>query len=130
MFTGCGTALVTPFQNDFSLDEAALRRLVGRQVAAGVHFLVPCGTTGESPTLTEAERRRVVEVTLEEAHGKVPVVAGAGGYDTAEVVRVIGIRCGGNDPGYRRTVSVAILGTVAGEHIVTAGHQARQSRMR
>jgi len=88
MFTGCGTALVTPFQNDFSLDETALRRLVGRQVAAGVHFLVPCGTTGESPTLTEVERRRVVEITMEEAHGKVPVVAGAGGYDTAEVARV------------------------------------------
>ena len=87
MFTGCGTALVTPFQNDFSLDEAALRRLVRRQVEAGVHFLVPCGTTGESPTLTHDERRRVVEVTLEEAHGKVPVVAGAGGYDTAEVTR-------------------------------------------
>jgi 4-hydroxy-tetrahydrodipicolinate synthase len=87
MFTGCGTALVTPFQNDFSLDEAALRRLVRRQVEAGVHFLVPCGTTGESPTLTHDERRRVVEITLEEAHGKVPVVAGAGGYDTAEVVR-------------------------------------------
>src|SRR5438445_680544 len=87
MFTGCGTALVTPFQNDFSLDEAALRRLVRRQVDAGVHFLVPCGTTGESPTLTQNERRRVVEITLEEAHGKVPVVAGAGGYDTAEVAR-------------------------------------------
>jgi 4-hydroxy-tetrahydrodipicolinate synthase len=88
MFTGCGTALVTPFQNDFSLDEAALRRLVRRQVEAGVHFLVPCGTTGESPTLTQDERRRVVEITLEEAHGKVPVVAGAGGYDTAEVTRI------------------------------------------
>jgi len=87
MFTGCGTALVTPFQDDFSLDEAALRRLVRRQVDAGVHFLVPCGTTGESPTLTQNERRRVVEITLEEAHGKVPVVAGAGGYDTAEVAR-------------------------------------------
>jgi len=85
MFTGCGTALVTPFQNDFSLDEVALRRLVRRQIEAGIHFLVPCGTTGESPTLTPAERRRVVEITLEEAHGKMPVVAGAGGYDTAEV---------------------------------------------
>src|ERR1700688_5288880 len=79
MFTGCGTALVTPFQNDFSLDEAAWRKLVRRQVEGGVHFLVPCGTTGESPTLTHGERRRVVEITLEEAHGKVPVVAGAGG---------------------------------------------------
>jgi len=87
MFTGCGTALVTPFRSDFSLDEGALRQLVRRQVEAGVHFLVPCGTTGESPTLTNQERRRVVEITLEEAHGKVPVVAGAGGYDTAEVTR-------------------------------------------
>jgi 4-hydroxy-tetrahydrodipicolinate synthase len=87
MFTGCGTALVTPFQSDFSLDEGALRQLVRRQIVAGVHFLVPCGTTGESPTLTNEERRRVVEITLEEAHGKVPVVAGAGGYDTAEVTR-------------------------------------------
>jgi len=87
MFTGCGTALVTPFRSDFSLDEGALRQLVRRQVVAGVHFLVPCGTTGESPTLTNQERRRVVEITLEEAHGKVPVVAGAGGYDTAEVTR-------------------------------------------
>jgi 4-hydroxy-tetrahydrodipicolinate synthase len=87
MFTGCGTALVTPFRSDFSLDEGALRQLVRRQVVAGVHFLVPCGTTGESPTLTNQERRRVVEITLEEAHGKVPVVAGAGGYDTAEATR-------------------------------------------
>jgi 4-hydroxy-tetrahydrodipicolinate synthase len=87
MFTGCGTALVTPFRSDFSLDEGALRQLVRRQVVAGVHFLVPCGTTGESPTLTNEERRRVVEITLEEAHGKVPVLAGAGGYDTAEVTR-------------------------------------------
>src|SRR5258708_14159722 len=87
MFRGCGTALVTRFQSDFSLDEAALRRLVRRQVEARVHFLVPCGTTGESPTLTHNERRRVVEITLEEAHGKVPVVAGAGGYDTADGTR-------------------------------------------
>src|SRR5260221_931795 len=87
MFTGCGTALVTPFQSDFSLDEAALRRLGLRQVEARAHCLVPCGPTGECPTLTHDERRRVVEITLEEAHGKVPVVAGAGGYDTAEVAR-------------------------------------------
>src|SRR5260370_5603230 len=85
MFTGCGTEMVTSFRSEFSVDEAALRQLVRRQVEAGVHFLVPCGTTGESPTLTHEERRRVVEITLEEAHGQVPVVAGAGGYDTAEV---------------------------------------------
>lgn len=84
-FQGCGTALVTPFHPDLSLDEAALRRLVKRQLDAGVHFLVPCGTTGESPTLTHAEHLRVVEITLEEAKGKRPVLAGAGGYNTAEV---------------------------------------------
>jgi 4-hydroxy-tetrahydrodipicolinate synthase len=86
MFTGCGTALVTPFRTDQSLDEEALRRLVRRQVDAGIDFLVPCGTTGECPTLTQTERLRVVELTLEEARGRVPVVAGAGGYNTAEVI--------------------------------------------
>jgi 4-hydroxy-tetrahydrodipicolinate synthase len=86
MFRGCGTALVTPFQRDFSLDERTLRFLVKRQLKAGVDFLVPCGTTGESPTLTHAEKRRVVEITLEESAGRVPVVAGAGGYNTAEVI--------------------------------------------
>jgi 4-hydroxy-tetrahydrodipicolinate synthase len=86
MFTGCGTALVTPFRQDQSLDEATLRALVQRQINEGIDFLVPCGTTGESPTLTHAEHLRVVEITLEEAKGKVPVVAGAGGYNTAEVV--------------------------------------------
>jgi len=86
-FTGCGTALVTPFRRDLSLDEQALRGLVRRQVEAGINFLVPCGTTGESPTLSKAELRRVVEITIEEAHdGKVRVVAGAGGYNTAEVI--------------------------------------------
>lgn len=88
MFTGCGTALVTPFQPDLSLDEPALRRLVQRQIEGGVHFLVPCGTTGESPTLTHREHLRVVEITLEEAKGKLPVVAGAGGYNTAEVIQL------------------------------------------
>lgn len=88
MFTGCGTALVTPFRRDFSLDEEALRRLVRRQIEAGMDFLVPCGTTGENPTLTRAEHLRVVEITLEEARGKVPVVAGAGGYNTAEVIEL------------------------------------------
>lgn len=85
MFQGCGTALVTPFQRDLTLDEARLRALVRRQIADGIHFLVPCGTTGESPTLTHAEHLRVVEITLEEAKGKVPVMAGCGGYSTAEV---------------------------------------------
>ena len=86
MFTGCGTALVTPFKKDLSLDEATLRSLVQRQIDAGINFLVPCGTTGESPTLSEDERTRVVEICVEEAHGKVPVLAGAGGYDTREAM--------------------------------------------
>jgi 4-hydroxy-tetrahydrodipicolinate synthase len=88
MFTGCGTALVTPFRQDFSLDEEAFRRLVRRQVEAGINFLVPCGTTGESPTLSGAEQKRVVEITIEEARGKVPVLAGAGGNDTAHVIKM------------------------------------------
>src|SRR3989441_11133299 len=86
MFTGSGTALVPPFRADGSLDEATLRRLVQRQIDAGINFLVPCGTTGESPTLTHEEHLRVVEITVELAKGKVPVLAGAGGYNTAEVV--------------------------------------------
>jgi 4-hydroxy-tetrahydrodipicolinate synthase len=88
MFTGCGTALVTPFRQDLSLDEPTLRALVRRQIDAGIDFLVPCGTTGESPTLTRAEHLRVVEITLEEAKGKVPVLAGAGGYNTREVIEL------------------------------------------
>jgi 4-hydroxy-tetrahydrodipicolinate synthase len=86
MFTGCGTALVTPFRTDLSLDEDAFRRLVRRQIQAGINFLVPCGTTGESPTLTRPEHLRVVQIAIEEATGKVPVLAGAGGYNTAEVI--------------------------------------------
>jgi 4-hydroxy-tetrahydrodipicolinate synthase len=86
MFIGCGTAMVTPFHPDSSLDEATLRLLVQRQLDAGVDFLVPCGTTGESPTLSHEEHLRVVEITLELAKGRVPVLAGAGGYNTAEVI--------------------------------------------
>ena len=88
MFTGCGTALVTPFTRDLALDEATLRRLVRRQIEAGINFLVPCGTSGESPTLTRAEHLRVVEITLEEAKGRTPVLAGAGGYSTHEVIEL------------------------------------------
>lgn len=88
MFTGCGTALVTPFRRDLSLDEEALRRLVRRQIEAGINFLVPCGTTGESPTLTSKEQKRVVEITIEEARGRVPVIAGAGGNNTAHVIEM------------------------------------------
>jgi 4-hydroxy-tetrahydrodipicolinate synthase len=87
-FTGVGTALITPFTKSGALDEPAIKRLAKRQIDNGVHFLVPCGTTGETPTLNAAERRRVVELVLEAAHGQVPVMAGAGGYDTQEVVHL------------------------------------------
>lgn len=86
MFNGTGTALVTPFRRDGSLDEPTLRALLKRQMEAGIDFLVPCGTTGESPTLTREEHLRVVEITVEEAKGRLPVLAGAGGYNTAEVI--------------------------------------------
>jgi 4-hydroxy-tetrahydrodipicolinate synthase len=85
-FTGCGTALVTPFTRTGSLDEAAVRDLARRQIDAGTHFLVPVGTTGESPTLSLAERVRIVEIVAQEAAGRTPVLAGAGGYDTQEVI--------------------------------------------
>jgi 4-hydroxy-tetrahydrodipicolinate synthase len=85
-FTGCGTALVTPFTRDGSLDEAAVSRLARRQIDAGIHFLVPCGTTGEVPTLTDEEQVRVVQLVVAEAKGRVPVLAGAGGYNTQEVI--------------------------------------------
>ena len=85
-FTGCGTALVTPFKSDGSLDEAGVSRLARRQIDLGIHFLVPCGTTGEVPTLTDAEQVRVVELVVAEARGRVPVLAGAGGYNTQEVI--------------------------------------------
>jgi 4-hydroxy-tetrahydrodipicolinate synthase len=85
-WSGCGTALVTPFTETGELDEAAIRRLAKRQIDGGVQFLVPCGTTGESPTLSHAEKLRVVELVAVEAAGKVPVLGGAGGYDTEKVV--------------------------------------------
>lgn len=85
-FTGCGTALVTPFTANGRVDEAGVRRLARRQVEAGIHFLVPIGTTGEAPTLSVAEKRAVVELVVDEVKGVVPVLAGAGGYDTAEVI--------------------------------------------
>jgi len=85
-----GTALVSPFTKSGSLDEAAVRRLGRRQIHAGVHFLCPCGTTGENPTLTDVERIRTVEILVDEANGSVPIVAGAGGYDTKEVIHLAG----------------------------------------
>lgn len=89
MFTGCGTALVTPFRSDLSIDENAMRQLVERQIEAGIDFLVPCGTTGESPTLEHTEHLRVCEITVEQARGRVPVLAGAGGYDTRHVIHML-----------------------------------------
>jgi 4-hydroxy-tetrahydrodipicolinate synthase len=84
--TGCGTALATPFKDDGSLDEAALRSLVDWQIDEGIHFLVPCGSTGEAATMTLDEHRRVVEITVEQARGRVAVVAGAGSNDTAKAI--------------------------------------------
>jgi 4-hydroxy-tetrahydrodipicolinate synthase len=88
-FTGVGTALITPFTKTGAIDEAAVRRLASRQVEAGVHFVVPCGTTGESPTLTPAERRKVVEIVADEVEGHAMVLAGAGGYDTRDVIHAV-----------------------------------------
>ena len=85
-WSGCGTALVTPFTADGAVDEPAVQRLAARQIDAGVHFLVPCGSTGESPTLSRAEQRRVVELVVQTAAGRVPVLAGAGGNDTHGVI--------------------------------------------
>ncbi|MSO83586.1 MAG: 4-hydroxy-tetrahydrodipicolinate synthase [Acidobacteria bacterium] len=87
-FTGVGTALVTPFKKDGSIDEAAVRRLVRRQIEAGIHFVSPCGTTGEAPTLSHSEKIRVVELVVEETAGRVAVLAGAGGYNTREVIEL------------------------------------------
>ena len=84
--TGCGTALVTPFTATGELDERSLRSLIDWQIASGVHFLVPCGSTGEAATMTLAEHRRVVEITVEQTAGRVPVVAGAASNDTRKAI--------------------------------------------
>src|SRR5215475_7335002 len=83
---GCGTALVTPFQQDGSFDEPALRNLVAWQVESGIDFLIPCGTTGETPTLSHDEWLRVIDVTIEVAAGRVPIVAGATSNSTQDAV--------------------------------------------
>jgi 4-hydroxy-tetrahydrodipicolinate synthase len=88
MFRGLGTALVTPFREDGALDEAALAKFVDWQIAEGVNFLVPCGTTGENPTLTTDEHQRVVELTVQTAAGRVPVLAGAGSNSTTRAVEL------------------------------------------
>ncbi|HEX8907435.1 MAG TPA: 4-hydroxy-tetrahydrodipicolinate synthase [Longimicrobiaceae bacterium] len=86
--TGCGTALATPFTADGAVDEPALRAFVDWQITEGIHFVVPCGSTGEAATMTPAEHRRVVEITVEVTHGRVPVVAGAGSNDTRKAVEL------------------------------------------
>jgi 4-hydroxy-tetrahydrodipicolinate synthase len=83
---GCGTAIVTPFHSDGSIDERALRGLVAWQVESGIDFLVPCGTTGETPTLSREEWLRVIEVTISVAQGKMPIVAGATSNSTHDAV--------------------------------------------
>jgi 4-hydroxy-tetrahydrodipicolinate synthase len=87
---GCGTALVTPFRQDGSLDREALARLVEWQIQEGIHFLVPCGTTGESVTLAHDEYLAVVDITVQTSAGRVPVVGGAGGNNTAKVIELAG----------------------------------------
>ena len=80
---GCGTALVTPFKRDLSVDEEALRSLVEWQIEQGIRFLVPCGSTGEAATLTHEEHLRVVRIVAEQSAGRVPVLGGVSGNDTA-----------------------------------------------
>src|SRR5438132_4916136 len=84
--TGCGTALVTPFTKSGEIDERSLRSFVDWQISSGVHFLVPCGATGEAATMTVDEHRRVVEITVEQTAGRVPVVAGAASNDTKKAI--------------------------------------------
>jgi 4-hydroxy-tetrahydrodipicolinate synthase len=88
MFKGVGTALITPFHEDGSLDEHGFQKFVDWQITEGVNFLVPCGTTGENPTLTADEHRRVVELTVKAAKGRVPVLAGAGSNSTPRAVEL------------------------------------------
>jgi 4-hydroxy-tetrahydrodipicolinate synthase len=87
---GCGTALATPFNEDGSIDESSLEKFIEFQIASGIDFLVPCGTTGESPTLSDDDQRRVVEITLRKAQNHVQVIAGAGGNNTAHVIDLAG----------------------------------------
>jgi len=84
--TGCGTALVTPFNSDGTIDEGALSALVDWQIEEGIHFLVPCGSTGEAATMTTDEHRRTVDIVVKQARGRVPVCAGAGSNDTQRAI--------------------------------------------
>jgi len=92
-FRGVGTALVTPWRDDGSLDEATFERFVDWQIEQGIHFLVPCGTTGENPAMTHDEHRRVVELTVKRANGRVPVLAGAGSNSTEKAVDLALMAC-------------------------------------
>src|SRR5262249_61998919 len=94
---GCGTALVTPFHQDGSIDDTALRNLVAWQVESGIDFLIPCGTTGETPTLSREEWLHVIDTTIEVVAGQVPIVAGATANSTHEGVEEA--RGGGTPPG-------------------------------
>src|SRR5947208_9055363 len=87
-FRGVGVALVTPFKSDGSLDEAALERLIDFQIEEGTNYLVPCGTTGENPSVTHGEHRRIVEITVRRASGRVPVLAGAGNNSTQRAIEL------------------------------------------
>jgi 4-hydroxy-tetrahydrodipicolinate synthase len=84
---GCGTALITPFREDQTIDQERLRQFVEWQIKSGIHFLIPCGTTGETPTLSKEEWLRVIDITVEVAAGRVPIVAGATSNDTADAVQ-------------------------------------------
>ena len=86
LLRGCGTALATPFASSGTIDEGALREFVEWQVTEGIHFVVPCGSTGEAATMSQDEHRRVVEITVEQVNGRVPVVAGAGSNDTKKAI--------------------------------------------
>jgi 4-hydroxy-tetrahydrodipicolinate synthase len=86
LLRGCGTALATPFDKSGAIDEKALRDFVEWQVTEGIHFVVPCGSTGEAATMSADEHRRVVEITVEQVNGRVPVAAGAGSNDTKKAI--------------------------------------------
>src|ERR1700681_4290185 len=98
-FRGCGTALVTPFRQDGSIDDTALRNLVAWHVESGIDFLIPCGTTGETPTLSHDEWLQVIDITIEASAGRVPIVAGATSNSTLDAVnkaKEVGARSGVN----------------------------------
>src|SRR3954462_4132803 len=102
---GCGTALVTPFRKDGSIDEGALRKLVEWQIESKIDFLVPCGTTGETPTLTHDEWLRVIDLVIEVAGGRVPIVAGATSNATREAVEKAKLVAGRKGVDYILTAS-------------------------